>query len=120
MYNIVYYCVQNIIYENLLFHNLYSSWDSGGINHFRAAISKNYRFKFWIRSEKWGSEYVSNCWTGVTLCTLHSHTVFVTKEVEKSNLYKDLEGVMDWAESDKKPLMKRENQKENEEKQKRE
>jgi hypothetical protein len=26
----------------------------------------------------------------------HSHSVFVTSEVVKSNFYKDLEGVMDW------------------------
>jgi hypothetical protein len=44
---------------------------------------------------------------------------FVTPEVEKSNFYKDLEGVLDWEESKKKPLIKSENQNENEVKQKR-
>ena len=39
-----------------------------------------------------------------------------TPEVEKSNFYRDLEGVLDWEESD----IKNENQNENDEKQKRE
>jgi hypothetical protein len=41
---------------------------------------------------------------------------FVTSEIEKSNFYRDLEGVIDWEESD----IKNENQNENDEKQKRE
>ena len=41
---------------------------------------------------------------------------FVTSEVEKSNFYKDLEGVLEYTEYDK----KNEKQNENEEKQKRE
>jgi hypothetical protein len=41
---------------------------------------------------------------------------FVTQKVDKSNFYKDLEGVLDWVDSDKK-IQK---QNENEEKQKRE
>jgi len=40
----------------------------------------------------------------------------VTQEVEKSNFYRDLEGVIDWEESD----IKNEKQKENDVKQKRE
>ena len=32
----------------------------------------------------------------LTTLAFHSHSVFVTSEVEKSNFYRDLEGGIDW------------------------
>ncbi len=54
--------------------------------------------------------------SGVNRSRFSLSLCFVTLEVEKSNLHKDLEGVLEYTEYDK----KNEKQNENEEKQKRE